>query len=254
MKLLPASLSSTRVAAAIAALAFGAIAMPSHAVMAIPAPPDATFYFGTPTGTSLYPPSLPQVDSSPSQSRGTTTANFALMPSPHLTLDLAGPDYVGAAIVYNYLIAGPFNGSSVVAGTLTTSMSVYGAGLVNIVAGITGTNITPSPDNAVCFSVNPSNCVSSQGTYLPSLQNHTFAVDFAPSGQIELAAVGQVGLFGSAHAMVDPVITLPAGYTLMLSPGAGNSVTAVPEPSTWLLFAAGLGLVGVQTRRRRAGA
>ena len=180
-------------------------------------------------------------------------ATLGLMPSPHLTLDLSGPNYVGAAVVYNYSISGQFDASGMVAGTLTTSMSVSGTGGVNVVAGITGTNIDPTPDNGVCFSVTGS-CPTDKGVYSTSLQNHTFNVNFSQTGQLELAAVAQVQFFGSAHAMVDPVITLPAGYTLTLSSGAGNSVTAVPEPSTWLLFAAGMGLVGMQTRRRRAAA
>ena len=251
MKLLPTSLSSTRVAAALAALAFSAIATPSYAVVAIPTPPDATFYFGTPNGTSVFPPSLPQVAAGGSYNQGNATASLALTPSPHLTLDLGGPNYVGAAIVYNYSISGPFDASGMVAGTLTSSMSVSGTGIVSVAAGITGTNIDPTPNNGVCFSTVGS-CPTDNGIYSTSLQDHTFAVNFNHTGQIELAAVGRVELFGSASASVDPVITLPAGYTLMLSPGAGNSISAVPEPSTWLLFAAGMGLVGVHTRRRRA--
>lgn len=255
MKFLPAApLSPTRIAAAaLAALAFGAIALPSHAGLAVPTPPDATFYFGTPNGSSVFPPSLPQVAGPGDYSRGSTTANLALMPSPQLTLDLGGPDFVGAAIVYNYRISGPFDASGMVAGTLTSSMSVSGTGLVSVAAGITGTNLDPSPNYGVCFSTTIS-CPVDNGLYSTSLQNHTFNVNFNPTGQIELAAVARVEFIGSAQAMVDPVITLPAGYTLELSAGVGNSIAAVPEPSTWLLFAAGMGLVGVHTRRRRAAA
>lgn len=240
---------SSRIARALTALLLGTAALPSFAIVMNPSPPGATYYFGTPTGSTPYPPSLPQADSSGSYSRNSnsTVATLALTPSPNLTLQVNAADYVGAAVVYHYEIAGTFDASGVVNGTMTTSMSVGGQGFYTVIAGITGSEIAPSPDNAVCLSTTTTYCIDNG--YGASLQNHVFNVAFKPSGDIELAAAAQV-VFGSAHATVDPVITLPSGYTLTLSPGAGN-VAPVPEPATWLMFVAGAGFIGARARRRR---
>jgi hypothetical protein len=57
---------------------------------------------------------------------------------------------------------------------------------------------------------------------------------------------------GSAYATVDPTFTLPAGYSLELSPGVSNG--AVPEPAAWALMLVGVGGVGALARHRRSGA
>jgi hypothetical protein len=56
------------------------------------------------------------------------------------------------------------------------------------------------------------------------------------------------GLGGaSISGFVDPMITVPTGYELILSPGIG-----VPEPASWALMLAGFGSLGAAMRRRRA--
>jgi hypothetical protein len=55
-------------------------------------------------------------------------------------------------------------------------------------------------------------------------------------------------------ATVDPIFTVPNGYTLELSSGVGNGVQAtsgVPEPATWTTLAGGMGLL-IAAKRRRA--
>jgi hypothetical protein len=61
-------------------------------------------------------------------------------------------------------------------------------------------------------------------------------------GEITLYAV----LDGNTlAAYVDPVITLPIGYTIAFSAGIGNSaLSSVPEPSTWMMMLAGLAGLG----------
>jgi hypothetical protein len=58
---------------------------------------------------------------------------------------------------------------------------------------------------------------------------------------------------GSAQASVDPVFSVPAGYSLEFSPGVGNLASTVPEPPTWammLLGFAGLGFAGYRASRK----
>lgn len=58
----------------------------------------------------------------------------------------------------------------------------------------------------------------------------------------------------SASATADPIISIDQStlnfgdYSLLFSPGVGNG--GVPEPATWTLMLAGLGLAGARLRRR----
>ena len=66
-----------------------------------------------------------------------------------------------------------------------------------------------------------------------------------------------VGGIGSASAYVDPLIQIAPGfanasqYSIELSPGIGNSVSAVPFPASAWLMLSGLVGVGVMARKRR---
>ena len=53
----------------------------------------------------------------------------------------------------------------------------------------------------------------------------------------------------AGSSFVDPLITAPAGYEIVLSDGVGNSVAATPEPGTSALLAAGLLLCAGIARR-----
>jgi hypothetical protein len=65
----------------------------------------------------------------------------------------------------------------------------------------------------------------------------------------------QDGVPQSMSAYIDPMITVPDGYTLLLSPGVGNSLTpGVPEPSTWTMFLLGFASLGFPGRRMAKGA
>jgi hypothetical protein len=54
----------------------------------------------------------------------------------------------------------------------------------------------------------------------------------------------------SASASIDPIITVPLGFELELSAGVGNA-SAVPEPQTWAVLAAGIAVL-IAAKRRKA--
>jgi hypothetical protein len=64
----------------------------------------------------------------------------------------------------------------------------------------------------------------------------------------------------TSHAFIDPELTIDPEYlktnptaSLFITPGVGNeTVTVVPEPETYAMMLAGLGLMGAITRRRKA--
>jgi hypothetical protein len=63
---------------------------------------------------------------------------------------------------------------------------------------------------------------------------------------------GVVYAYDTADASVDPYFTVPAGYTIDLSPGIGNlPLTATPLPAALPLFATGLGALGLFGWRRK---
>lgn len=82
---------------------------------------------------------------------------------------------------------------------------------------------------------------------IPTLPGYIFRVDM----QVSAGAAYSGGNLTTAGASIDPVFLLPAGYSIELSQGVGNSAT--PEPSTWammLIGFAGLGFVGYRVSRR----
>jgi hypothetical protein len=101
--------------------------------------------------------------------------------------------------------------------------------------------------------------VSGSISYL-STANTPFVI-----GGVVTADLG--GYTGSATDVLDPILTIdpsfaatdpnyPSDYSIELSYGVGNTISAAPEPSTWAMMLIGFGGLGATLRgsRRRLGA
>lgn len=209
--------------------------------------------------------------------------------SPRITVAAANTAYVGGTITsgtlsYNFRIVDDANPSMVLPVTigLSGSGSLHGSATpppsasgsyvgANVVSELTVNYIYD--EKAMAYFSNACNFASG---FCQTVNNSTpnVTVNFGPdgttySGAFVLAdkplsidtgliygvtlstALGIGGAPGVAFATVDPTFSLPAGYSLELSPGILNG--AVPEPSVWSLMTVGAGLVGAFERRRRRG-
>jgi hypothetical protein len=91
----------------------------------------------------------------------------------------------------------------------------------------------------------------------------TFGVD-AVSGQVasvllvtQAAVGGLVGGTADASAdpfvFIDPTFSGASNYQVVVSAGIGNSASAVPEPSSFVLLAMGAAALGLWSRKRLGG-
>lgn len=91
--------------------------------------------------------------------------------------------------------------------------------------------------------------------------NTIYTVDMAVSaGATTSAGYDVFAAAASGHAFADPYLSIDpstpnaGAYTLSISPGIGNSLPVaapVPEPETYAIIMAGLGVIGFTARRRR---
>jgi hypothetical protein len=245
-----------------AAIFSGGVISPAHAVIALPQLSDAQFYFG---GTALSVPSLADITQVSGQgvqqyddgNGGVATGHLNLTPAPNIdfNVDNSGATNnitAAAGIRYFYTILGLQPGAFA-AGTLTASMSVSGTGNYRVAAIITGTDVpfsafTPSSDVAACSAFNPLNCPG----FDASFSNKVVNVNFSSSGELDLITAAKIKGIGTATAFIDPVIQLSdPNLKITFSQGVGNSFAApVPEPDTYALMIAGLGVIGFMARRK----
>jgi hypothetical protein len=90
---------------------------------------------------------------------------------------------------------------------------------------------------------------------LPNLDPNV-VYDVALSALVNIQPIGQFN-GGSATASIDPHIFFDLGfvnpgYTLVLSDNVGNTVGAVPEPSTWAMLILGFAGIGFMAYRRKS--
>lgn len=88
------------------------------------------------------------------------------------------------------------------------------------------------------------------------------AADGKARGFVQLTAGAGLNVFGfgaDVSAFIDPNLEIDAAYlaanpgaTLIVTPGVGNDVSAIPEPATCALMLAGLAALAVSRRRPRS--
>jgi hypothetical protein len=148
-------------------------------------------------------------------------------------------DSVG--IVYNAGLTSP---PTVTCIAVNNSPAPTGAGVLNSVSPSCGAS-----SGSGGFTESGSYTISTNTLYLVVMQTN-LTVGTSNNGD----AVGTGTVQGLST--VDPIFTVPNGFTLELSSGVGNgSQGAVPEPATWTMLAAGMGLLILAKRRgvNRAG-
>ena len=195
------------------------------------------------------------------------TITLGAVPAPFIHVDLNIPgDPFGAiqgggtaSIGYYYHISGAPTATGLVATQIAATMSLGGTSISGGYALIDGSNI---PEAGICWPLgecglgpypnNPYLFINSQ--FFSGVLNEMIPFD----GQISLRVFASGGTSApnrgtTFSGSLDPVITVPAGYTITFSPGIGNSaaVAAIPEPETYTMMLAGLGLLGYVARRRK---
>jgi hypothetical protein len=123
-------------------------------------------------------------------------------------------------------------------------------------------NTSPTPVGAgflgaatvSCGASSASGGINETGSYTIST-NQVYVVTLQTDITVTTANDGNANGAGTVEGIVtmDPIFTVPAGYTIILSTGVGNGVqssSGVPEPATWTMLAAGMGLLILAKRRR----
>jgi len=82
-------------------------------------------------------------------------------------------------------------------------------------------------------------------------QQFNVSVSFTYGQTFYLASVLDIGGYGDFYNSANFGISAPDGTSITSLSGTPYPAVAVPEPETWAMLLAGLGLVGVAARRRR---
>jgi hypothetical protein len=106
-----------------------------------------------------------------------------------------------------------------------------------------------------CSSNSSTACIGSNGASftgalsLPAIDGVRAEVDI--SALIDAVDGGSGFAIADPMIVIDPTFANASQYTLTISPGVGNALPSVPEPSSWALMILGAGLAGSALRRRR---
>lgn len=140
------------------------------------------------------------------------------------------------------------------------SSNAAGASVLFSINTITGGNTSVSSINGTGSANCPNNCAGLQPGFDPASFTISNTLPAPVNTLIEIGLYAQAGASGgfgpqSATAFIDPMFFVdladPSAYSIILSEGIGNATSATPLPTALPLFAGGLGLIGLLTRRRK---
>lgn len=174
---------------------------------------------------------------------GSTTASTSLSSSATQNVNT-----LASLVIYQSSTAVVFDTVSLI---YSDSLQVGGPCIISDTSSssTTGTGATSSVSSSSgigCTSSNMTGGFSESGSYI--FAANTVEEVILTANITAGTTTGDNGTV-AATASVDPIITVPAGYTLVESAGIGNGAAATPEPGTWMLAAASLALMCALKRR-----
>ena len=253
-------MKSTTTAGACAAVGFLGFAAPGWATTPVPV---ATGYVQclNADGSNFSDPS--------SCAATYDSATRTLSPFAGLTAQATYPgdfDAVSAGAIgfltYYFTVDGPGPSVEVDIDTRLTQSTVNGGYGFSEILVTAGTDIFTAPNSA--YEVICSSGCSDDATALDTTLQITTNPGYVSSVDLEIEAgtgfsANPIAGYASADPFIfiDPSVPDASAYTITLSPGVANGLPGmggVPEPATWAMMLAGLGLAGAQLRdshRRR---
>lgn len=183
-------------------------------------------------------------------------SNVAFGPSP--LLQVSGSTNYGQSIgllnlIYYFEIIGPDTSSIPVFVNASGSVGGETTGGGNI-GSFQSTLVIEGPNVSITKTVGAPGLWTLNGSY-GFQSNQLYSVHMIAEGA---AGVGIIAGTASFFAQVDPIFTIDptflnsADYSIVFSPGIGNEVGAVPEPSTWAMMILGFAGVGFMAYRRKS--
>jgi hypothetical protein len=217
------------------------------AAASVIAPPPATY-----SGTDIPSGSGPGTYHVSTLGAGNSaTVTFTAAPAPSITLNVTAgnKDVPGAfssdTLTYYYSISGPDTADHRIDVQIATTMQIATSGSVVTLAFATLSGSDIADTQVACLNIPDCVYEGGYGLALTLTEHISFHGWFALTVLLDVYS-------GSASAFVDPVLTLPEGYTIVLSDGIGNGATAraVSEPGSLGLLV--LGLLGFAGSRRKS--
>lgn len=195
-------------------------------------------------------------------SGGSTSAfrfHTALTPAPFFEM-------TAAASTPGYIPGTGYVGGASATAHFTMQYQIYIAGQPGVVhTHINALGAVTTEGNVAVLRIGNSYASVGNYTWSTAAGNGGTGLDFAVNGNYAFltntiynvmlegtvyAGCGLEACSASNRTMIDPVFTVPDGYQIQLSPGVGNSIAAVPEPSTWAMIILGFAGVGFMASRR----
>jgi PEP-CTERM motif len=167
-----------------------------------------------------------------------------------------GDSEASSLLVYQFSINGPIN--EIVPFSITANLAASGGGYALLIAY--GSYVTETQ----LVACTPSQCgyfpPPDTGEYEDYAYPNSFSGSIIVHGptnaaeyiEMQAIAASYLGIPGSAS--VDPKISISQslidqGFSVAVSPGVSNTISAIPEPATWEMML--IGFVGIGLARRR---